>query len=227
MLGWCVLSLWLFLGRGGVTLAFYLVPLLPFLALSIALVVHEAVAATRRLTPRRPGLGTGLVVLAMAGAAVLALVAYERSDRGLWTNDPVAGQVSAVTWIQRHVPPSSRIVIDDYMWDELHHPPRGEPSYTDAQYYWNVGEDPTVRRRGFADNWRTVNYVVTTPQLVYDTLHNGFPIVTPALEHSSAVAAFNTGGWKIEVRRVNPDAPVTLSLDAGKEAAQPPCMTYA
>jgi len=227
MVGWCVISLWLFLGRGGVTLPFYLVPVLPFLALSLAFVVHEAIAASRRLRRAPPGLPAGLTALAIAGSAVLALVAYERSDRGLWTKDPVAGQVSAVTWLQRHVPPSSRLVIDEYMWDELHAPPAGAPRYADAQYYWKVGEDPAVQRRGFEDNWRTVNYVVTTPQLVYDTIHNGFPIVTPALEHSVAVAAFNTGGWQIEVRRVEPDAPARLSLSAARGGTQPRCMTYA
>jgi len=227
MLGWCVISLWLFLGRGGVTLPFYLLPLLPFLALSLALVLNEAITAARRARPELPAIGAGLAALAVAGSAVLLLVAYGRSDRGLWTSDPVAAQVSAVTWIQRHVPSSSRIVIDEYMWDELHAPPRGAPIYDDAQYYWKVGEDPAVQRRGFSDNWHTVNYVVTTPQLVYDTIHNDFPIVTPALEHSVSVAAFNTGGWQIEVRRVDPDAPASLNLFADKRGAQPRCLTYA
>ena len=226
MIGWCVLSLWLFLGRGGVVLAFYLVPLLPLLALSVALVVHEAIAAARRLRPGWRATGPALGALAVACAVALALLGYMRSDRGMWTKDPVAGQVDAVKWIERHVPASSRMVIDEYMWDELHDPPRGVPRFADAQYYWKVGVDPSVQRRGFADNWRKVGYVVTTPQLVEDTAHNDFPIVTPALEHSVPVAAFNTGGWQIEVRRVEPQAPVEFNLLAGKGPRQPPCMTY-
>jgi hypothetical protein len=226
MLGWCVLSVWLFLGRGGVILAFYLVPLLPLLALSLALVVHEGVAAARRPRPKLRGMSAGLAGIAVAGAASLLLMSYERSDRGLWTRDPVAGQVSAVSWIREHVPPSSRMVIDEYMWEDLNDPPGGAPRYADAQYYWKVGGDPAVQRRGFQDNWRNVNYVVTTPQLVYDTVHNAFPIVTPALEHSLSVAAFNTGGWQIEVRRVEPQAPARLNLFAGRGPAQPACMTY-
>jgi hypothetical protein len=226
MLGWCVISLWLFLGRGGVVLAFYLVPLLPLLALSLALVVHHGISATERLRPGLRGVRPGLAAIAVVGSAGLLLLAYDHSDRGLWTRNPVAGQVSAVRWIQRHVPSSSRMVIDEYMWNELHDPPRGAPRYSDAHYYWKVGGDPAVRRRGFADNWRKVNYVVTTPQLVYDTIHNGFAVVTPALEHSVSVAAFNTGGWQIEVRRVEPQAPVRFNLFAERGPPQPSCMTY-
>lgn len=227
MLGWCVLSVWLFLGRGGIVLPFYLVPLLPLLALSVALVIDEAFMASRRLRTRPLRASSrGLAVTAVAACALLLVVGYERSDRGLWTKDPVAGQVSAVRWVQHHVPPSSRLVIDEYMWDELRDPPSGDPSYADAQYYWKVGEDPAVQRRGFADNWRKVDYVVTTPQLVYDTAHNDFPIVTPALEHSHSVAAFNSGGWQVEVRRVEPQAPAQYNLPGVKDQNQPACMTY-
>ena len=227
MLGWSVLSLWLFLGRGGVVLPFYLVPLLPLLALCLAFVLHDGIAFAARLRPRSPRAATfPLAAGALAACAALLIVAYARSDRGLWTKDPVAGQLQAVSWIQRHVPPSSHMVIDEYMWEELHDPPPGDPRYPDAQYYWKAADDPAVRRHGFNDNWRDVDYVVTTPQLVYDTIHNDFPIVTPALEHSLPVAAFNTGGWQVEVRRVDPRAPVVLRLQPDRAQAAPACMNY-
>jgi len=227
MLGWCVLSLWLFLGRGGIVLTFYLIPLLPLLALCLALVIGDAVQAARRLRARRLRLvGSGLGIATVAACALLLLAAYARSERGLWTKDPVAGQVNAVRWIQRHVPASSRMVIDMYMWQELHDPPAGDPRYANAQYYWKVGEDPAVQRQGFHDSWRDVDYVVTTPQLVYDTIHNDFPLVTPALEHSLPVAAFNSGGWQLEVRRVDPRAPVQLKLPTAPSPSTPACMTY-
>lgn len=227
MLGWCTLSMWLFLGRGGIVLPFYLVPLLPLLALCLALVIGDAVASARGLHRRSlRAAGSALAVATLASCALLLFVAYARSERGLWTKDPVAGQVDAVRWIQRHVPPSSRMVIDDYMWQELHDPAGGGPRYADAQYYWKVGEDPAVQRRGFSNNWRDVDYVITTPQLVYDTIHNAFPIVTPALEHSLPVAAFNSGGWQLEVRRVDPRAPVQLKLLVAQVQNVPACMTY-
>ena len=228
MLGWCVLSLWLFLGRGGVVLPFYLVPLL-----AAARPVPGARPPRRDrgrgppAWPRSPQRATfPLGAAAVAACAALLIVAYARSDRGLWTKDPVAGQLQAVDWIQHHVPPSSRMVIDEYMWEELHDPPPGDPRYADAQYYWKAADDPAVRRQGFNDNWRNVDYVVTTPQLVYDTVQNDFPIVTPALEHSLPVAAFNTGGWQVEVRRVDPRAPVAAPAAHKPPPVHPACMNY-
>ena len=93
---------------------------------------------------------------------------------------------------------------------ELHAPPAGDPTFPDAQYYWEVGEDPKVQRRDFGDNWRTVNYVVSTPQMIVDDSQQDFPIVTPALEHSRPIADFDTGGWPVEVRRVEPDVRARL-----------------
>jgi hypothetical protein len=118
------------------------------------------------------------------------------------------------------------MVIDEYMWQELHDPPAGDPRYADAQYYWKAADDPAVRRKGFGDNWRNIDYVVTTPQLVYDTVQNDFPMVTPALEHSLPVAAFNTGGWQVEVRRVDPRAPIQLQLHSDHRESTPACMNY-
>jgi hypothetical protein len=224
MLGWTVLSLWLFLGRGGIVLDFYLVPLLPLLALSLALVLDKGVAGLRRTLPSRfvrPGTAGG-VALAAVGCALLLVVGYERSGELLWTANPVAGQLQAVEWIDRHVPPNSRMVIDEYMWSSLH---TQEPKFIDAQYYWKVGEDPQVQRQGFADDWRKVDYVVTTPQLVSDTRAQGFPIVLPALEHSAVVAAFNTG-WPVEVRRVEPRVRSQYQLPRVNTQQLPSCMTY-
>ena len=228
MIGWMVLSLWLFLGRGGSVLVFYLVPLLPVLALSLAFVLHAAAQRLRALVPQRRfapfAAGAALAVAAVFG--LLVLVGYERSAGGLWTKDPVAGQLQAVSWIRHHVPPSSHIVIDQYMWNELHEPPRGAPRFADAQYYWKAGEDPQVRRQGFHDDWRQVEYVVATPQLVSDTAKTGFPVVAPALEHSRLIVSFNSG-WRVDVRRVDPLAPAQFALPRATPESVPGCMRNA
>ncbi len=222
-IGIAVLSLWVFLGRGATVSPFYLLPLLPLLALCIALVLGSAATALRT----RFGLPASapLVGLAVAAAALLLVVGYQRSERALWTGDPVDGQIAAVGWVRHHLPPSSRIVIDDYMWSELHVPPAGAPAFRDAQYYWEVGEDPKVQRQDFGDSWRRVQYVISTPQMLADAVQQNFPIVTPALVHSRPIADFDTGGWRVEVRRVEPD--VTTPLPAVSSAAQPTCMRYA
>jgi hypothetical protein len=205
MVGWTVLSLWIFLGRGGVVLAFYLVPLLPLLALSIALVLDEATTFVRQRAPARlagPAVAC-VVAAATAACGVFVIAGYERSDRGLWTRHPVDGQLDAARWVQDHLPAASRLVIDQYMWRDLHGAGRS-PWFPVADYYWKVGDDPAIRRGVFHDDWRTVDYVVSTPQLIDDTRHNGFPVVSDALEHSVPIAVFDSGGWDVAVRRVDP-----------------------
>ena len=221
-IGLAALSLWVFLGRGATVSAFYLLPLLPLLALSIALVLGSGAGQLARRVGRPASLAA--VGLAVAGCALLIGIAYERSERQLWTGNPVGGQIAAVNWVRKHVAPSSRIIIDDYMWNELHVPPAGAPTFKDAQYYWEVGEDPKVQRVDFADSWRNVNYVVSTPQMIADTAEQNFPLVTPALEHSRPVAEFDTGGWRVEVRAVEPR--VSNPLPATTATAQPSCMRY-
>jgi hypothetical protein len=219
-IGLAALLLWVFLGRGAAVSPFYLVPLLPLLALSIALVLGKGATALAERVGRP--LSMTALGLAIAAALLLLGLAYERSERELWTGDPVAGQLAAVSWIRHHLAPSSRLVIDNYMWSELQAPPAGDPTFADAQYYWEVGEDPKIRRRDFADNWRTVNYVVATPQMIADATRQGFAIVTPALEHSRPIAQFNTGGWPVQVRRVEPN--VQAQLPALATNTQSSCM---
>jgi hypothetical protein len=202
MVGWSILSLWLFIGRGGVVLVFYLVPLLPLLALALALVAHRTVELVRRRAPVRaaPALAAGVASAAFAGSLAFAWIAYARTDEGLWTQDAVEGQVRASDWITAHVPRDSRMIIDMSMYQDLRH--RG--GFAHAHYYWRAGQDPQVRREAFRDDWRQVDYVITTPQLVHDTAENRFPVVAAALEHSVPVRAFDTGGWTVVVRRVDP-----------------------
>lgn len=225
MIAWMAISLWLFLGRGGVVLSFYLVPLLPLLALSLALVVGAGVQDMRtRARPIRRIGAPAVAVAAVAGSLTLCAVAYERSDHQTWTGDPVAAQVDAVKWVEHHVPSNSRMVIDMSMWQDLRHPSGGAPSFSRAHYYWKVGQDPRIRRGVFQDSWHNVDYVIASPQLIEDTRNNGFAVVTGALAHSVSVRLFDTGGWPIDVRRVDPHATGLVSPRPPKVESAPSCM---
>jgi hypothetical protein len=233
MLGWMVLSLWLFLGRGGVVLDFYLVPLLPLLALCLALVAGECVSALRRILPRRlvserlaPPISAGVGALLVCGCLTGVALGYAHAGHGLLTKRPADAQVRAIQWVRAHIPPSSNMIIDMYMYQDLHYPQGGAPVFPHAEYYWKVADDPEVSRRTFHGDWRNVSYVITTPQLTYDASVNGFPTVVPALEHSVSIAGFNSGGWDVEVRRVDPRITVT-SFATQHHQSLPSCMRNA
>jgi hypothetical protein len=226
MLGWMVLSFWLFLGHGGVVLDFYLVPLLPLLALCLALVAGECVSALQRKLPGRPARMLGAAAVSLVGCGCLVGVAagYEHAGHGLFTKRPVDAQVRAARWVQTHLPPTSTLIIDMYMFADLHYPQAGAPAFPRAEYYWKVADDPEVARHVLHGDWRNVDYVVTTPQLTHDAAVNGLPIVVLALVHSLAIADFNSGGWDVEIRRVDPR--ITVSSFASQQHQKlPNCMT--
>jgi 4-amino-4-deoxy-L-arabinose transferase-like glycosyltransferase len=227
MIGWMVLSLWLFLGHGGMVSDFYLVPLLPLLALCLALVAGECVSALKELAPAGAARRLSAAAIALIACVCLVSIAvgYERSGTGMFTRDPVDQQVAAVRWVQTHVPPSSNMIIDMYMFAELRYPRAGAPAFPHAEAYWMAADDPAVIRRVLHGDWRQVQYVVTTRQLIYDASVNGFPIVVPALEHSVAIADFKTGDGEVQVRRVDPAVTVKAFATAHRQKALPSCMT--
>lgn len=113
------------------------------------------------------------------------------------------------------------MVIDMSMWSDLHVPPADAAAFPRAHYYWRIGLDPDVRRAVFDDDWRKADYVIATPQLLSDTAKNHFPIVAAALENSVSVKHFDSGGWRIDVRRVDlsgksvPPPPASSDSSAG------------
>lgn len=227
MIGWMVLSLWLFLGRGGPVSDFYLIPLLPLLALCLALIAGDCVSALRERAPAAAARRVSAAAIALVVCLCMACVAvaYDRSGTGLFTRNPVGAQVAAVRWVQTHVAPSSNMIIDMYMFADLHYPRGGAPAFPHAEYYWTAADDPGVSRGVLHGDWRQVRYIVTTPQLLYDARLNGFPIIVPALEHSIAIADFDSGGEQVQVRRVDPSVTVTSFASSSHEKAPPTCMT--
>jgi hypothetical protein len=221
-IGMMTLSLWLFLGRGGVILDFYLVPVLPLLALSLALVVglvvHGFIARARRTSVR---------VTCAAGVAVVALGAgwafvgadqfgssYGRAWHNLWNERPVDAQMDAIRWSQAHLPTNSRMIVDMYMWLDLHHPDAGAaPRFPNAHYYWKAADDPAIATGTFSNDWRKVDYVITTPPLLTDTRSYQFPLVANAIDHSRSVARFDTG-YPVDIRKVDPRLRGDLRIEA-------------
>jgi 4-amino-4-deoxy-L-arabinose transferase-like glycosyltransferase len=206
VIGLLTLSLWLFLARGGEVIGFYLVPLLPLLALNVALTVGVLVDSLVTLIRRprnvigrlaRGAVAPSLAAITAIGAVggYLNLQSHADDPFRAWQAQPAVGQRQAIAWVLANVPPTSKSIIDMYMWLDLH------PSYNDAHYYWKVEQDPAIRDDVFADDWRTVNYVITTPQMMSDAGKQDMAIVNTALQNSVPVARFDTG-WAVEVREV-------------------------
>lgn len=213
MIGLLTLSLWLFFARGGIVLTFYLVPILPLLALSLALLTWVVtnqflLAAASPWTPRallgrilRLSISAALVALLLPGY-LAPNIGFAANPLQLWTSSQAVAERQAVDWVRRYVSPESLLVVDDYAWLDLHDTP-GNPSYPLAHYYWKVGTDPEIAEGVFEDDWRTADYILATPGVLGDAGDSRMTLVNQMVTHSSVVAHFDTGGWPVSILRIN------------------------
>lgn len=213
-LGLMTLSLWLFIGRGGIVLEFYAIPLLPLLALNVVLALDALRAGVGWLAPRilrRPAIPErGMVMAASIALVVAVLPGYVSEEKGfardpliLWRGQEATAQRQALDWVRAHLPANAAIAIDRYLWTDLQAPPdQAEPAFTLAHDYWRIDADPYIRVNVFEDNWRNFDYLVFSVQLTVDVEAEDLTFLSEILDHSTPVATFDTGGWPIYVNKV-------------------------
>jgi endo-1,4-beta-D-glucanase Y len=214
-----VISLWLFLGRGGATLPFYLVPLLPLLALQVAWLVDLLNSVLRRAEnrPRIVRIAGRVAIGGVIGAVVVVstITAYGNRWLGfanaptqLWTSRPAAAQREAITWIRNTLPPESGIATDMYAWLDLQQPATS-PRFELAHYYWKLDQDPEIRNGVFGNDWHRIDYLVLTPQAFGDA--KALPLLQSAIDHADIVASFGEGDWPVLIERTR--VPHVVSID--------------
>lgn len=210
-LGLAALAFWAFLGRGGQTLPFYLVPLLPLLALVVALAAtdmverlapHTGSEGTGRWRPWQTAFAAGLPLLLLLPGYTAPTLGLDDDPGAFWSNRQVEAQRQAIGWLREHADPSSRIVVDDALWVDLRDGPPGAPNFPNAHPYWKAERDPSIHDDVLAGDWRRMDYLVVSPQLRSDAEDADLPMVRAALENGQVVASFDSGGWPLEVRRL-------------------------
>jgi len=153
----------LYLVRGSVMLEFYVIPLIPLLALNVGMLLD-------RLLRSSPAVLKVLVVIALMGLLVTPFGGYvwKRNDNGrVGVTDMYNLQMTLVeqqelAYVRQNVPPSARIIMDDELWTDLHDQ---SPVYKNAHSHWKAAGDPAVRDRIFHSDWRNIDYVVMSNRM--------------------------------------------------------------
>lgn len=159
------------------------------------------------------GTTTVLVQIALVGCCLFGLqMQYTNQALGL-QQDPltlwkptgeVTTQKDALRWVETHVPTCDSIIIDPYMWTDLHDiPNKPNVEYTYAHIYWQAELDPAIRTKVFHDDWRNVDYIVATPGLLSDAYNYHLKLVQDALAHSTQMTSFTYGEWQVVVFQVH------------------------
>ena len=221
-MGLITLSLWAFIARGGVVLDFYLIPFLPVLALNVGLILSIFIEEINRLSLhiylRNISQSKLLRYLLQSGIAFFCLfsilfsflpvakgIGYRSTNVGnpdnpliAWNGVQADAQMESIVWVEQHIPHNSRIIIDMFMWPDLY-----AAGYYNAHYYWKFELDPAIRAGVFHDNWHNVDYLITSPQMLVDMSNANFTDILSMIQNSSTIAAFDTGHWRIDIRKIH------------------------
>jgi len=209
------ISFWALLMRGGVIFAFYIIPLIPLIALNAALAIDTVVTSivTLPLVNRlnlvvRQG---ARVLLVFGAIAVFAQydIQHDLRPLNLFTANATSAQTAALVWIRTNVPPSDVIVIDSTLYTDLHEKGgmgvgNGE-IYPYAHIYWNVALDPEIHDTLLKGNWDRIDYIVADSEMLNDikTYGGQMTIIEQALSHSVLVASYSGDNYElVQIYRV-------------------------
>jgi 4-amino-4-deoxy-L-arabinose transferase-like glycosyltransferase len=176
---------WAFILRGGVVLTFYIIVLLPLIALNAAVAANTIMSWARRLVPVEL-VGT-LLILGIAVGIAANDLQYSTNE---FTQHPTSAQTDAMVWVRNNVPRNAVVVINSYLYMDLRQP-RGEgvgagATYPYAHVYWNIAYDPELHDGLLQNNWDRIDYIVADSEMLHDITTVGGPMLLTdtALHHS-------------------------------------------
>jgi 4-amino-4-deoxy-L-arabinose transferase-like glycosyltransferase len=200
-----------YLLRGSVMLVFYVVPLLPFYAMNIAILGS-------RLLDQVVGSGRARLLSAAAQAAIIAtcfavlllpfggyFFVHDSTGKvvphDLYKLPQTFMETEQVAFIRHNIPPDARIIMDDDLWVDLHDV---KPYYPYAHSHWKASSDPAVRDKLFHQDWRNIDYIVMSNQMLQAMQQNGpgEDYILEALSHARQIWVLQRGDVKLEVYQV-------------------------
>ena len=194
------ISFWVLLLRGGVVFPFYIIPLIPLVALNSAMAINTIMSWIGKLV--RLDLVRALLVFGV----IVALVPYDAMNVGIiFTQHPTSAQNQALTWVRENVPHTDFIVINSYLYTDLH--AQGGAGvgngaiYPHAEVYQNVATDPTIHNHVLQNNWDRIDYIVADSEMLQDIKGNAvqMKIIGDALSHSILRAEFRADDHSLQI----------------------------
>jgi len=207
------LSYAFYLIRGSVMLEFYVVPLVPFLALNIGMLASRIppLLPERRSQRFLLGMARGVILSVCFTVLLLPTGGYllVRDQFGkvvphdLYKLPLTALQEEQLAFIRKHIPPSASIVMDDDLWVELHDV---RPYYPRAHSHWKASGDPAVRDKLFARDWRNIDYIVMSNKMLAAMRQNNTDgnedYILEALQHASPIWQLTHGDIHLAIYQV-------------------------
>jgi 4-amino-4-deoxy-L-arabinose transferase-like glycosyltransferase len=201
----------IYLIRGSVMLVFYVVPLLPFFAMSIGMLgsrlldqfVGSSQVSLRSVAAQAAIIVTFFAVLVLPFGGYF----YVHDSTGkvvphdLYKLPQTFMETQQLAFVRANIPPDARVVIDDDLWVPLHDV---QPYYPFAHSHWKASSDPAVRDKLFQSNWQNIDYIVMSNKMRQAMQQNGpgEAYILEALSHAKLIWAIQRGDVRLEVYQV-------------------------
>ena len=178
---------WVFLIRGKLVIDFYIVPLLPLLGVEIGLIIEWVIAT---LTAKLKVLYVPLAILAIAGIGMY----YWFHQIGQYTQDETTPQKEAVQWIKKNLPENAYIIIDDFMYVDLHERRFPEDKiFQHADWAWKIERDPSITLKHDDQDWTKTVYITLSHEITKQIRVLSFPYIKKALDNAVLIMDWNGG----------------------------------
>jgi 4-amino-4-deoxy-L-arabinose transferase-like glycosyltransferase len=203
----------LYLVRGSVVLEFYVVPLIPFLAINMGLLGRSLLQV---LSSREVVQIAALAVLFVAllipigipigqsGGYVLVRDEFGRVvPHDLYKLDLTGLQAQQLAFIRQQIPPDARIIMDEEFWVDLHDI---RPYYRVAHSHFEATGDPDVRDKLFARDPTNIDYIVMSNKMLVTMQQNNtthqYDWILEALNNAQRIWVQQLGGIELEIWQV-------------------------
>lgn len=216
------LSFLLFLLRGGTVLGFYLIPLLPFLSINLALFFDLVLKKISGASPANSLEAESSEAPIEIGAkedashifssiAVIFLIIflsflYQPTLQTYFLKDQTWPLRQAIDYAKQNFPQESVIVTDFTPWVDLRLKRNPEDKdFPNVEWFYKVESDPAIRINKLNNDWHKVDYFILTQEMVFEIDKGGYPFIKEILENSSLIAEFsenNQPGW-VKIYKVN------------------------
>lgn len=181
------LPMLLFLMSGKLVINFYIVPLVPFIAMCIGYTLFQLLELAKKINISLFYLGLALMM------TLIGHYYYHHIQEPL-TRDETSKQVEAINWIKQNISPESRMAIDFYGYLDLSESRfLSDPSFPNADWFWKVELDPEIKIEELDGNPANLDYVMVTAEVQRQL--KGFPeessMLRGALRDSTYVKDFS------------------------------------
>jgi endo-1,4-beta-D-glucanase Y/4-amino-4-deoxy-L-arabinose transferase-like glycosyltransferase len=170
---------WIFLIRGRLVIDFYVIPAIPLLSLNLGLLLNFLCRQFGRLAQNF--LKTASLATILAGIFFLApLNPYTRNE--------TQAQTAAINWVKENLPSQSYLVIDNYAFIDLREPRfRGDKVFPNADWFWKLDYDPAIRDQKYNRDWRKIEYIVLSHEMIRQIRLGTQKTLKNALENSHPI----------------------------------------